>query len=334
MRFTLLLVATGLLHASIAGADDLVASATKTDLVIERVGTREVEPVYQEPLFASRFGATEWAWSDPRTLWVLRREGNADATTKLAIAKIVDGKAKPERELTLADFKLAKDPDPDGRAIDWGNRPGVPHLVVTQSHGVWVQRIIKIFKTADGTRDYKLGYLRVDRAAPLATARPVERDIVFDGEPQHQPELPAVAAPQGYSATTAIAKVHDLAGRPYTFAGMQCIGPDSRFAFPDLVIGVAPDVTEQIPGRILVELAKEDVVKVEWVSASPPVLRYKIKVKATGNVRSAYLDGCQRERPAPQVFPDGRWLDGGLIRGADGSELGKLRGGDRAVIAR
>jgi len=57
---------------------------------------------------------------------------------------------------------------------------------------------------------------------------------------------------------------------------MQCIGPDSRFAFPDLVIGVAPDVTEQIPGRILVELAKEDVVKVEWVSASPPVLRFAI----------------------------------------------------------
>jgi hypothetical protein len=100
------------------------------------------------------------------------------------------------------------------------------------------------------------------------------------------------------------------------------------------VIGVAPELTTQIPGAVLVELEREDVVKVEWVSASPPVLRYKLKAKATGRVHSVYADGCRGERSTPQLLSDGRWLDGGIIRGADGIEVAKLRGGDRAMVAR
>jgi hypothetical protein len=201
MRIIVVVMAAGLLRASTAGADDLVASASQSELLIERVGAQGVETVYQEPLFASHSGATQWAWSDPRTLWVLRREGDRYATTRLTVAKIVDGKAEPEREITLADFKLANDPDPDGRAIDWGNSPGIPRMIVTRRHGVWVQRIVKIVKYAGRARDFKLGYLRVDRAATLARALPAESDIVFDDEPQHQPELPAVAAPPGYSSS-------------------------------------------------------------------------------------------------------------------------------------
>jgi hypothetical protein len=78
-------------------------------------------------------------------------------------------------------------------------------MIVTTRHGVWVQRIVKIVQGSGRARDFKLGYLRVDRAAPLARAPPAESDLVFDDEPQHQPELPAVATPPGYSARIATA---------------------------------------------------------------------------------------------------------------------------------
>jgi hypothetical protein len=95
-------------------ADDLIASGSAADhaLVVERVSAAKLELVYQEPLFdrfdsTGKLGALSWAWSDRKTLWVLRKDG-----TRLFVARVIDLMAEPAREATLADFKLRREPKP------------------------------------------------------------------------------------------------------------------------------------------------------------------------------------------------------------------------------
>lgn len=312
-------LAAVLLASTAARADELIASGSKTELWIEKLAGARVEAVYQEPLFTpGGFGAWEWGWTDPHTLWVLRRDGDKDVAHKITVVKIVDGKPEPERELTLADFKLTADPDPTGKAIDWdAGDPGLPHLIATRGHGVWVQRMTKLVKRGDGTRDFRLGYLRIDRAAPLATARPASDTV---------PELPAVKAPAGYSATLVTRKI-----QRFTLAGMVCKGPNASFAVPDFVTA-DPATADDIPGAILADQAATVVQKIEWVSATPPVLRVRTKIR--GALATTYVLACKDRQPAPQVLGDGRWVDQATIRTADGHEVAKLRGGDSPAVAR
>src|SRR5690242_19782174 len=93
-----------LASAPAAHADDLVASRTEDSLVIERISKDTIEIVYREPA-ADRSGALAWAWSDVRTLWVVRKHDAA-----LSVTRIRELKAEPPREITLADFQLAREP--------------------------------------------------------------------------------------------------------------------------------------------------------------------------------------------------------------------------------
>ena len=307
--------------ATAARADDLIASGSTADhaMVVERVSATGLELVYQEPLFdsAGTLGALSWAWSDRGTLWVLRKEG-----TRLFVAKVVDLVAEPAREATLADFRLRREPKPVfGSPEDHYNAPSsdgtiTPTLLVTASGQVWLERCLEY--RSGGT--CKMGYLRVDRPGrwPAPTTTPPAA-----GRPE--PALPAIAAaPQGYSAALKAVKA-----RGFTFHGAECTGPHGNSDSLNLYdVWPAPNA-DMLPPRELARKAEVRVVKIEWVRAEPPIVRYTI---ARGRQTwTEHVKDCQYTASPPYPLEDGRWLDGATVRRADGSEIGTLRGGEGSV---
>lgn len=300
----------------VADGDDRGADRAHT-LSIERISGDQIETVYQEPLAgAGEPGALAWAWSGANTLWVLRTQGGA----RLSVAKIVDGNAEPAREITLADFKLQREPvplpDPNAGGfvapIDGTIRPG---LVVTRSGQVWLSRCLAYLKFAD----CKTGYLRVDQLAPFTTRAPA-------GVNHSEPQLPAVPAPAGYTAALKTAKARGL-----TFRGAECTGPHGNWVSVALYEVTPPDNAKFVDPKSLRELASVQVTKVDWVRATPPVMRYLVKKRSL--TWTGYVYDCQEDHDAPLLLSDGRWIDDGLVRRADGSELGSLQGNDRVVVA-
>jgi hypothetical protein len=317
MRITLATVAA-LLTASAASADDLVASSDDHALYIERVSSDKIETLYQEPIAAPEtLGAQAWVWADARTLWVLRKQGD----TRFAVAKIVDGKAEPARDITLADFKLKRAPVPIPDVAD----PEVleppsdgklePYVLATRDGQVWMAMCLAYKAFAD----CKMGYLRLDAPAPLATRRPTR---VNDSEP----ELPAIPAPAGYTAALKTAKARGL-----TFRGAVCSGPHGDWVSNVLYEVMPPSNANFVNPNALKRMAQVQVFKLDWVRAAPPVLRYMLKRSSI--VWAQYVEDCQESHSAPIPLESDRWIDGSVVRRPDGSELGSLVGGDRIAIA-
>lgn len=317
MRITLSTLAALLVTtAGAAGAEDLVSSGDDHALFIERISRDKIETVYQEPMTdADTLGALAWAWSDAKTLWVLRKQGD----TTLAVAKIVDLKAEPAREITLADFKLKREPVP----IPYRAKPfeapvdGTihPDLLVTKSGQVWLSRCLAYIKFAD----CKMGYLRLDEPAPLAAKPPANVNDTA-------PELPAIPAPAGYTAALKTAKARGL-----TFRGAECKGLHGDWVSAALYEVTPPDNANYLDEKNLKEWASVQVTKIDWVRAAPPVMRYIVKKRS--QTWAQYLEDCQEVVPAPILLDDGRWIDRSRVRRADGSELGSLHGRDRIVVA-
>jgi hypothetical protein len=319
MRITLSTLAALLVSVSAvdaAHADDVVASGDDHALFIERISQDQIQTVYQEPRAdADTLGALAWVWSDAQTLWVLRTQGDA----KLAVAKIVDRRVEPAREITLADFKLKREPVP----IPYRARPfeapvdGTVHpdLLVTKSGQVWLARCLAYIKFAE----CRMGYLRLDKPAPLATRPPANVNNT-------EPEFPAISAPAGYIAVLKTAKARGL-----TFRGATCKGPHGDWVSAALYEVTPPDNANYLDENNLKEWALVEVTKIDWVRAAPPVMRYFVKKRS--QTWAQYLEDCQDVVPAPILIDDGRWIDRALVRRADGSELGSLHGQDRVVVA-
>lgn len=310
-----------LASAPAARADDLVASGTKDSLVIERISRDKIEIVYHEPAAnpagdpADRTGALAWAWSDPRTLWVLRK---ADA--QLSVTRIVELQAEPPREITLADFQLAREPAPVMIPADHDFQPPTdpttpPGFVVTRAGQVWLYRCVAYPPRAG----CKLGYLRLDRPAPFTTRRP-------PGERSDEPALPSVPAPAGYTAGLKVVKARGL-----TFRGAECKGPHGEW-LSDALYEVWPsENAHHLDPKSLAEWAQVRVVKVEWVRTAPPVVRVVETKRSQTFV--AYVEDCTELRPAPVLLDGGRWLDGTIVRRDDGGELGSLQGSAQIAVA-
>lgn len=322
IRFSLALAV--LASATAARADDLVASSSHELLVIERISRDKIEIVYQEPAYdtrpadedgSDRAGALAWAWSDRKTLWVLRKHGG-----QLSVARIVELKAEPPREITLADFKLQREPTPTlippANQFQPPTDPTItPGFVVTTTGQVWMYRCIGYTKR-DGC---KLGYLRLDKPAPLSTRRPAsERD--------NEPELPSVPAPPGYTAALRTVKVRGL-----TFRGAECKGPSGEWVSEALYEVWPPENAKYVDPKSLAEWAEVRVLKADWVRTAPPVARFLIKKRA--RTWNEYVEDCSAVQPAPILLEDGLWIDLALVRRDDGSELGSLHGGDQIAVA-
>jgi hypothetical protein len=317
MRITLstqaaLLVST----AGVASADDLVASGDDHTLFIERISKDKIETVYQEPMAeADTLGALAWAWSDSKTLWVLRKQGD----TRLYVAKIVDLTAEPAREITLADVKLKREPVPIPSAGSQFEPPSdgkiAPDILVTKTGQVWLSRCLAYRKFGD----CKMGYLRLDAPAPLATRFPAN---VIDNEP----ELPAVAAPAGYSVALKTVKARGL-----TFRGAECKGPHGDWVSDALYEVWPANNANFLDKKSLNEWAEVQVTKIDWVRAAPPVARYVVKKRS--QTWAFYVEDCQYTHPAPILLGDGLWIGRVGVLRADGSVLGSLHGDGRIVVA-
>jgi hypothetical protein len=312
-------LALGVLAAAASvRADDLVACASNDAVFVERISGDQVEAVYQEPAlnrFTDQPGALSWGWSDARTLWVLRKQGAA-----LSVVKIVELQAEPPREIALADFKLTREPTPiafpPGSGYEPPPDPAIdPGLVVTTTGQVWLFRCLVYLRAGD----CRLGYLRLDRSAPLTTRYPAN---AVDSEPT----LPSVPAPPGYSAALRTVKA-----RGFTFRGAECKGPNGQWQ-SSVLDEVWPPVNANFHDRSsLAELAEVRVVKADWVRTAPPVARFVSSKRGLTWVR--YVEDCTDERPAPVLLQDGRWIDRELVRRADGSEIGSLQGSQRIMVA-
>lgn len=310
-----------LASATAAHADDLVASRTEDSLVIERISKDTIEIVYREPAAdrtgdpADRSGALAWAWSDVRTLWVVREHDAA-----LSVARIRELKAEPPREITLADFQLAREPAPVMIPADNGFQPPTdptipPGFVVTKAGQVWLYRCVAYPRRAA----CKLGYLRLDRPAPFTTRRPPD-------ERADEPELPSVPAAPGYTAALKTVKVHGL-----TFRGAECKGPHGEWVSNALYEVWPPGNADHVDPKSLAEWAQLRVVKVDWVRTAPPVARFVAKKRSQTFV--TYVEDCTEVHAAPILLDDGRWLDGAVVRRDDGSELGALPGSTQIAVA-
>ena len=288
-----------LLATTTARADTLVAGAAKRTLFVDKITSAGIEPVYDEPRgFRDVPGAFSWAFSDQATLWIVRTNKTPGA---VSVVKLVDGKPAPVRDVTLADWKLKREPIPKDEADP------TPRVLVAKDGGVYLEKCL----TANGERGCKLGYLRVDKDAPLATKRPAVTA---------EPALPAIAAPAGYTAA-----VEKLKLKKTTFAGYSCKGPHGSTEWPG-----APGAIDD--GALAELVDKGQVARVEWVVASPPILRIAITSSRGGDTR--YLVDCKTDAAAPHPLGDGRWLDGNTLRKPDGSEAGTLRSHDDLAIAR
>jgi hypothetical protein len=307
--------------ARTADAEDLVASSGDDSLVIERISRDRIETVYQEPSQdhtgnpADRSGALAWAWSDPRTLWVLRR---TDA--QLSVAKIVELQAEPPRDITLADFELKREPTPVMIPADTDFQPPTdptipPGFLVTKTGQVWLYRCVAYPRR----EACKLGYLRLDKPSPFTTRRPAD-------ERNDEPELPSVAAPPGYTAALKTVKVRGL-----TFRGAECKGPHGEWVSNALYEVWPPENANYVDPKSLAEWAQVRAIKADWVRTAPPVARFVEKKHSQTFI--TYVEDCTEMRPAPILLDGGRWLDGAIVRRDDGGELGSLRGGSQIIVA-
>lgn len=310
-----------LASATTARAADLVASASADLLVIDQISSDKIEIVYQEPVYlrkqdaSDRAGALAWAWSDSRTLWVLRRHDD-----RLSVARIVELKAEPPREITLADFKLKREPTPVmippidgfGPPTDPAIAPG---FVVTTTGQVWVYRCIAYGKHAPCT----LGFLRLDRPAPLTTKRPAS-------ERSSESELPSVPAPPGYTAALKTVKVRGM-----TFHGAECKGPNGEWVSNQLYEVWPPENASYLEPKALAEWAEVREVRADWVRAAPPIARFMTRKR--GQTWVKYVKDCTTLQSAPILLEGGRWIDESRIRRDDGREIGELHGGGEIAVA-
>jgi hypothetical protein len=117
--------------------------------------------------------------------------------------------------------------------------------------------------------------------------------------------------------------------RGFTFHGAQCVGPDGNSDSENLAdVWPAPNA-DLLPPRELARKAEIRVIRIEWVRAVPPIVRYTV-VHGSQTWTEHWKD-CQYFASAPYPLEAGRWLDGTTVRRADGSEIGTLRGGDDRV---
>ncbi|MBX3155080.1 MAG: hypothetical protein KF773_03700 [Deltaproteobacteria bacterium] len=284
-----------------AHADVVIASKVEKGVAIHRLSSglgasgAKVERVWEE----TGKGAYAYAWGDARTLWVLRKVGDA-----YSIGKVVDGKAQPAVELKDLVRATPGKEIPSGYELD-------PELAATADGKVFVTTCLGIADAPAGDflMHCEIGYRRVDDGSHRFTKwKPAN---LRDTTP---PVLPEVKAPAGYAVT-----FEDVKGARGKVRGFVCKGPGGATLASPQPADLGGDAALFTP----------HAKSAAWVRTSPPIVR--IELRGTSPVRekldaTVYVDGCTKFVDPPLPLRDGLWIHDGSVRRADGTVIGATPG--------
>ena len=285
-----------------AGADVTVASRTGDTLFLHRASADKIDKLYEE----RGKGAAAYAFTDAKTLWVLRKAGAG-----YTIGKIVDGKAEAAKPLSLQ----------MGTSLPSG-MDFPPGLIATKSGQVLVTTCLGISDqvTPENLMTCELGYTRVDDGSN-AFGRVRPKDVVFVFGVTKTPRPAALKKPpKGYNIKITRTKLKN--GETYT--GYTCAGPDGK-------LKTWPTESDQL----LEARMTPAVDKATWLSESPAVVHIEahgvspVKEKL---YREFFVVDCTTELASVRALREGLWLTDDTVRKPTGEVIGKLPG-DAFVLA-
>lgn len=312
---------------TVATAHAEVLVATSDDhgaLFVDRVAPDKVAKLYSE----TGKGVVAYAFSDSKTLWVLRKD-----KAGFSIGKVVDGKAEAPRP--LANLKTVTPGDEVPSGFD-----ASPSLVTTKQGEVHVATCAGLDHANHGDHlmHCKLLYRRVDDGSNLETTRR-PRSVVFEWGVTKPPKLPAIKKPP----VDVVARLVKLKLRTETVVGFTCQAKDGKhYEWPGAEVAAkiaacAQEKTESDACNIIRDGMRftPDVAKVEWLASSPPLVRIEAhKTSPVGEKlhEEHVIAGCSDEVETVQALRDGLWLTDDKIRKPTGEVLGQLSAG-RPIVA-
>ncbi|HWU89239.1 MAG TPA: hypothetical protein VN253_18360 [Kofleriaceae bacterium] len=288
-----------------AGADVTVASHAGDTLLLHRASADKIDKLYEE----RGKGVVAYAFTDAKTLWVLRKAGAG-----YTIGKVVDSKAEAARPVTLQ-MATPGNEVPSGFDV-------TPGLIATKSGQVLVTTCLQIADkaNADGTMACELGYTRVDDgSSAFGKTRPKDVVFVFGTTKTPRP-TPLKKPPKGY--TVKITRTKLKSGQTYT--GYTCTGPDGK-------LKTWPTESDQVLEAVMTPA----VNKATWLSESPAVVH--IEANGVSPVKEKlyqewFVVDCSTELTSVRALRDGLWLTDDTLRKPTGEVIGKLPG-DAFVLA-
>ena len=286
-----------------AGADVTVASRAGDALFVHRAGAEKIDKLYEE----RGKGVVAYAFTDAKTLWVLRKAGAG-----YAIGKVADGKAEASKPLAL---QIATPGNEVPTGIDV-----TPGLVATKSGQVLVTTCLGSVPKEGGLMACELGYTRVDDGSnAFGKVRP--KDVVFVFGVTKTPRPVALKKPpKGYNVKITRTKLKN--GETYT--GYTCSGPDGK-------LKTWPTEADQVLEAVMTPA----VNKATWLSESPAIVH--IEANGVSPVkeklyREFFVVDCSTELSSVRALREGLWLTDDTVRKPTGEVIGKLPG-DAFVLA-
>ena len=280
----------------------VLASHDDDVLTISKVADGKVTELHREPFTplpdSRTHGAVAYAFSDRRTLWVLRADGES-----YSFDRIVDGIAAPVTKLAL-------------RQSD-DIQPTALGLVSTASGQIWVKRCESLVPI--GNSNYQKcvnSYRRLDDGS-LAVAMKPPAGITFDLDTASLATPKRGKASTGYTIKLAKRRVKDG-----SFTGFSCESPSGKLEWPPNGQVAFDDFRFQPSAN-----------KVTWYATTPPSA--SIGADVVTPVREhihidVWLVGCSMVGSIG-LLPGGLLLTGGELRAADGSVLGTIPGNGVAI---
>jgi hypothetical protein len=301
---TLLLAGIALALPRAAGADVTVASKAGGTLYLHRVSAAQGATKIDKLLEDRGKGApVAYAFTDARTLWVLRKAGAGHT-----IGKIVDGKAEAARpvKLTMAT---------EGNEVPTGFDL-TPGLVTTKGGQVLVTTCLDVEQPAvDNKFQCTIGYHRVDDGSDAFTkTRP--KDVVFAFGVTKPPRMAALKKPpKGYNVKIVRTKLKRTGD---TYTGFECTGPaGQKLTWP----------TEA--DQVIESVMTPAVTKATWLSESPAV----VHIEATGVspvkeklYQEFFIADCSTKLSSVRALREGLWLTDDQLRKPTGEVIGTLPG--------
>lgn len=308
-----------------AHADVLVATSNDQGaLFLDQIASDKVTRVYSE----TGKGVVAYAFSDGKTLWVLRKDA-----TGFSIGKVVDGKAEAPRPLAKLKIVTPGDEVPSGFDAS-------PSLVTTRQGQVHVATCTGLDDKdhGDPLMHCKILYRRVDDGSNAETAkRPGQ--VVFEWGVTKPPRMPALRKPPPDVTTRLVTlKLH-----AETVVGFTCRAKDGKhYEWPGAeltakIAACAKDKTESDACSIVHDQMRftPNVTRVVWIASTPPLVR--IEAEKTSPVgeklhEEHVIAGCSDEIATVQPLRDGLWITDDKVRKATGEVIGQLSA-KRPVVA-
>jgi hypothetical protein len=308
-----------------ARADVLVATSDDNGaLFVDQVAPDKVTRLYRE----TGKGVVAYAFSDGKTLWVLRKD-----KAGFSIGKVVDDKAEAPRP--LANLKTVTPGDEVPTGFD-----ASPSLVTTKQGQVHVATCTGLDNKdhGDDLMHCKLLYRRVDDGSSSETTKRPP-GVVFEWGVTRPPKLPAIKKPPA----DVTARLVKLKLRTETVVGFTCQAKDGKhYEWPGAdvaakIAACAQEKTESDTCNIIRDGMRftPDVTKVEWLASSPPLVRIEAhKTSPVGEKlhEEHVIAGCSDEVATVQALRDGLWLTDDKVRKPTGEVLGQLSAG-RPIVA-